>query len=101
MLNIAPEIEAVLKEAARDKTAAPMLSWLDMSRWDDSEPEPIEWSITNLVPREQVGLFSGVGGTGKTTTELLKDVAHVVGLALAQLDANARSSDFRWLRGYR
>ena len=36
--------------------------------------------ITNLVPREQVGLFSGVGGTGKTTTELLKDVAHVVGL---------------------
>ena len=80
MLNIAPEIEAVLKEAARDKTAAPMLSWLDMSRWDDSEPPPIEWSITNLVPREQVGLFSGVGGTGKTTTELLKDVAHVVGL---------------------
>jgi RecA-family ATPase len=56
------------------------LSWTDMSRWDDGDPEPIEWSITNLVPREQVGLFSGVGGTGKTTTELLKDVAHVVGL---------------------
>ena len=56
------------------------LPFIDMSTWDDSEPEPIEWSITNLVPREQVGLFSGVGGTGKTTTELLKDVAHVVGL---------------------
>ena len=56
------------------------LSWTDMSRWDDGDPPPIEWSITNLVPREQVGLFSGVGGTGKTTTELLKDVAHVIGL---------------------
>ena len=80
MLNIAPEIQAVLKEAARDKTASAPLPFIDMSRWDDSEPPPMEWSITNLVPREQVGLFSGVGGTGKTTTELLKDVAHVVGL---------------------
>jgi RecA-family ATPase len=56
------------------------LQWLDMSTWDDGEPEPLDWSITNLVPREQVGLFSGVGGTGKTTLELLKDVAHVTGL---------------------
>src|ERR1700722_4736009 len=56
------------------------LTWLDMSSWDEGEAPPMEWSITNLVPREQTGLFSGVGGTGKTTTELLKDVAHVVGL---------------------
>jgi RecA-family ATPase len=66
-------------DASQPKTESP-LPWLDMSSWDNSEPAPIEWSITNLVPREQVGLFSGVGGTGKTTTELLKDVAHVVGL---------------------
>jgi RecA-family ATPase len=63
-------------EAARVKTP----EWLDMSSWDDSEPPPIEWSISSLVPREQVGLFSGVGGTGKTTIEAMKDVAHVVGL---------------------
>jgi RecA-family ATPase len=62
-----------------EKTEVP-LQWLDMSTWDDGEPPPIEWSITNIVPRRQVGLFSGVGGTGKTTTELLKDVAHVTGL---------------------
>jgi RecA-family ATPase len=61
-------------------TRWPPLDWLDMSNWDDGEPPPVDWSIDNLVPREQVGLFSGVGGTGKTTTELLKDVAHVVGL---------------------
>jgi RecA-family ATPase len=60
--------------------ASAPLSWTDMSRWDDGDPEPIEWSITDIVPREQTGLFTGVGGTGKTTTELLKDVAHVVGL---------------------
>ena len=70
--------------AAGDSAAAPSepppLPWLDMSSWDDGPPPPIEWSITNLVPREQVGLFSGVGGTGKTTCELLKDVAHVTGL---------------------
>ena len=70
----------------RDFSAPPQsdeqrpLPWLDMSSWDDGEPPTIDWSITNLVPREQAGLFSGVGGTGKTTTELLKDVAHVIGL---------------------
>jgi RecA-family ATPase len=57
-----------------------LLPWTNMSTWDDGDPAPLDWSITNLVPREQVGLFSGVGGTGKTTTELLKDVAHVTGL---------------------
>ena len=58
----------------------PPLRWLDMSDWDNSEPPLLEWSITNLVPRKQVGLFSGVGGTGKTTSELLKNAAHVLGL---------------------
>jgi RecA-family ATPase len=65
---------------AAPKSEPPPLKWLDMSSWDDGPPPPLEWSITNLVPREQVGLFSGVGGTGKTTCELLKDAAHVIGL---------------------
>ena len=67
-------------DGAATPSEPPPLKWLDMSSWDDGPPPPIEWSITNLVPREQVGLFSGVGGTGKTTCELLKDVAHVIGL---------------------
>jgi RecA-family ATPase len=65
---------------APPKSEPPPIKWLDMSSWDDGPAPPVEWSITNLVPREQVGLFSGVGGTGKTTCELLKDVAHVTGL---------------------
>jgi DNA polymerase len=58
--------------------AAP-LAWLDMSTWDDGDPPPLEWAVPFCIPREQVGLYSGVGGTGKTTCELLKNVAHVLG----------------------
>ena len=33
----------------------------------------------NLVPLNQVGLFSGEGGTGKSIIEIMKNVAHVAG----------------------
>ena len=81
---LADRVEADQRKARGNGEAPqsepPPIKWLDMSSWDDGPPPPLEWSITNLVPREQVGLFSGVGGTGKTTCELLKDVAHVTGL---------------------
>jgi RecA-family ATPase len=68
-------------EATQPETADNIaLPWVNMSSWDDGDPPPIEWSVSELIPRGQVGLFSGVGGTGKTTTELLKDAAHVTGL---------------------
>ena len=57
----------------------PPLQWLDMSRWDD-EPRPErEWVILDRVPVNQVGLFSGEGGAGKSILEMMKDVAHVAG----------------------
>ena len=50
-----------------------------MSKWDD-EPRPErEWAIFDRVPLNQVGLFSGEGGTGKSIIEMMKDVAHVAG----------------------
>ena len=50
-----------------------------MSRWDD-EPRPErEWVILDRVPVNQVGLFSGEGGAGKSIIEMTKDVAHVAG----------------------
>ena len=50
-----------------------------MSSWD-SEPAPLrEWAILDRSPLNQVGLFSGHGGTGKSIVELTKDVAHVAG----------------------
>src|SRR5262245_34825809 len=55
------------------------LTWLDMSSWD-SEPAPLrEWAILDRSPLNQVGLFSGHGGTGKSIVELTKSVAHVTG----------------------
>lgn len=55
------------------------LQWLDMSTWDD-EPRPErQWAIPDRVPLNQVGLFSGEGGAGKSIIEMMKDVSHVTG----------------------
>jgi DNA polymerase len=71
---------AKLTEICREfSTENRVIAWLDMSKWDDGEPLPLEWAVPFCIPREQVGLYSGVGGTGKTTNELLKNVAHVLG----------------------
>jgi RecA-family ATPase len=57
----------------------PPLPWINMSNWD-SEPIPErKWAIRGRVPLNQVGLFSGEGGTGKSILELTKDIAHVAG----------------------
>jgi RecA-family ATPase len=55
------------------------IEWLDMSNWDNV-PVPVrKWAIRDRVPLNQVGLFSGEGGTGKSIIELMKNVAHVTG----------------------
>jgi RecA-family ATPase len=55
------------------------LQWLDLSNWDNEPVPERQWSIRDRVPRNQAGLFSGEGGTGKSIIELTKNVAHVVG----------------------
>jgi RecA-family ATPase len=55
------------------------LQWLDISNWDNEPLPERKWAIRDRVPLRQVGLFSGEGGTGKSITELMKNVAHVVG----------------------
>lgn len=66
-------------EAEHGRKTKQPLQWLDMSKWD-SEPVPQrQWAIRDRVPLNQVGLFSGEGGTGKSIIELMKDVAHVHG----------------------
>ena len=64
---------------AEEPAELPSIQWVDMSNWDN-EPRPErEWAIFNRVPLNQVGLFSGEGGTGKSIIEMMKDVAHVTG----------------------
>jgi RecA-family ATPase len=66
------------EEARKRHATQAAFTWVDMSRWD-SEPMPLrKWAISERVPANQVGLFSGEGGTGKSIIELMKDVAHVV-----------------------
>ena len=50
-----------------------------MSNWDNEPVPERKWAITDRVPLNQVGLFSGEGGTGKSIIELMKNVAHVAG----------------------
>jgi RecA-family ATPase len=55
------------------------IDWLDMSNWDNVPVPTRKWAIRDRVPLNQVGLFSGEGGSGKSIIELMKDVAHVTG----------------------
>jgi len=55
------------------------IEWLDMSNWDIVPVPTRQWAIRDRVPLNQVGLFSGEGGTGKSIIELMKNVAHVTG----------------------
>ena len=72
--------EEFQKERVDPNTGSPApIQWLDMSGWDNIPVPSRKWAIRNRVPLNQVGLFSGEGGTGKSIIELMKDVAHVVG----------------------
>jgi len=45
----------------------PKLPWLDMSNWDHEPIPDRKWAIPDCVPLNQVGLFSGEGGTRLTS----------------------------------
>jgi DNA polymerase I len=54
--------------------------WLDIAKWD-SEPTPeLDWVVFNRISPQQVFLFSGMGGTGKSTIWLHESAAQVLGL---------------------
>ncbi len=57
--------------------STPKLPWLDMSNWDHEPIPDRKWAIPDCVPLNQVGLFSGEGGTGKSIVEIMKNIAHV------------------------
>jgi RecA-family ATPase len=61
------------------RAAKEPLPFIDMSNWD-SEPVPEQaWTVFNRIPRQQVALFSGEGSAGKSTIELHRSAAHVLG----------------------
>ena len=82
--DVMADVERVSKPKQRKAcdngpSATEQFQWLDMSNWDREPVPERKWAIHNRVPLNQVGLFSGEGGTGKSIIELMKDVAHVAG----------------------
>jgi RecA-family ATPase len=56
----------------------PPLPFIDMSKWDDEPVPEQEWAVPNRIPKRQCVLFSGEGGTGKSTEQLHLCAAHVL-----------------------
>jgi RecA-family ATPase len=71
--------DAAAPGKANGVDAAKLPSWIDLAKWDDEPVPQRKWAIRDRVPLNQVGLFSGEGGTGKSIVELTKNVAHVLG----------------------
>jgi DNA polymerase bacteriophage-type len=54
------------------------LTFIDMSKWDFEPTPEQEWVVYNRVPRRECVLFSGIGGSGKSITQLYLSVASVL-----------------------
>jgi Bifunctional DNA primase/polymerase, N-terminal/AAA domain len=67
------------KDKDDEPSPPPPLPWINMSSWD-SEPIPEQqWAVHNRIPLRQCVLFSGEGAAGKSTVELHRSAAHVLG----------------------
>jgi RecA-family ATPase len=56
-----------------------VLPFINMSAWDDEPPPEQEWAVHGRIPLLQAALFSGEGGSGKSTIFLHECVAHALG----------------------
>ena len=65
-LGQAPEARTRQREVT-GTGPVPKLPWLDMSNWDHEPIPDRKWAIPDCVPLNQVGLFSGEGGTRLTS----------------------------------
>jgi RecA-family ATPase len=69
--------ERFLRERNKPASEPPVLQAIDYSSWRVSEPPPPQrWTVTDRIPENQVCLFSGHGGTGKSTIALDLAAAH-------------------------
>lgn len=60
-------------------TEPPPVQWIAIPDWDEVPPPAQEWTVKERIPRRQVTLFTGEGGTGKSTIGLHLCCAHVLG----------------------
>lgn len=69
------------KEGAQKPQPQPPgpLPFLNLNEWAGVPPPPQEWTIRDLVPRNNVTLFSGEGAAGKSTLGLHLAASHALG----------------------
>jgi RecA-family ATPase len=57
----------------------PPLPWIDMSNWDNEPVPQQQWAVLNRIPLRQCVLFTGEGAAGKSTVDLHRSAAQVLG----------------------
>jgi RecA-family ATPase len=72
-------IEFIPPDDEEQETRAPPLRWIDMSNWDNEPVPDQQWAVLNRIPLKQCVLFTGEGAAGKSTVELHRSAAHVLG----------------------
>jgi RecA-family ATPase len=74
-----PPIDHWSNGGGEDHHEPPPLPWIDMSNWDNEPVPQPEWAVLNRIPLRQCALFTGEGAAGKSTIELHRAAAHVLG----------------------
>jgi RecA-family ATPase len=59
--------------------AAPLLPYIKYSNWDQEIMPDRDWAVMERIPLRQTSLFSGEGGSGKSSVALHLCCAHVLG----------------------
>jgi RecA-family ATPase len=69
----------IIREQPSSTEPQQPLPYINMSNWDNEPVPQQEWSVLGRIPRYQTALFSGEGAIGKSTIELHRVAAHVLG----------------------
>jgi RecA-family ATPase len=71
--------EQMLELIKNARPVIPPLTFVNIAKWDHEPVPEQQWTVLNKIPREQVALFSGEGGMGKSHEGLHLCAAHSIG----------------------
>lgn len=72
----------------------PDFNWLDLGPWVGQDPPSPDWTVHGIIPREETTLFSGHGGTGKSTLALHLCVAQALAIPWLKFGVTGGSAFF-------
>jgi RecA-family ATPase len=65
--------------SGEDNAERAALPFIDYSRWDEEPTPDRDWAVQDRIPLRQTALFTGEGGSGKSSITLHQCCAHVLG----------------------